>query len=125
MNNVLSTLWLYLLYAGPALVLCAPLWLLGRKKVTWFKGEFLILVVPWILYFVALKISQSPAENAGYLFYPFIFGCATPLVPMIRIVLGEKINQKAVAAITLIFFCAIIVSIPFIPALDPGAWREH
>jgi hypothetical protein len=122
---VLSILWLYLLYAGPASVLCALVWFLGRKKVEWYKWEYLILIAPWILYLVSLKINSTPTENAGYLFYPFIFGFAAPFVPIMRIVLGQKINQKAVAAIALILFCIIIFLIPYIPAFDPGPWMDR
>ena len=126
MNIILKALWLYLIYLAPSFITCSLIWFLGRKKVQWFKWEYSILIAPWILYIISLGINYSSTQNAvGYFFYPFFFGLATPLGPLIRVLLGQRVNQKTVALVTLSVFCLLIFSIPFIPAFNPGLWRDR
>jgi hypothetical protein len=105
------------LFLLPTLPVCGAIWWFGRKRVQWSPLDFLLLVLPYAVWFVLLgtDICCKSMSNFGEAFY---VGVAVAFAPIIRLVLPKRWNGKAVAAALLIAACAVAAGMYFaVPGL--------
>ena len=83
-NEMIIPLISWLSYLLPTIVLCLPIWILGRKRVKWLRWELIsILVLPFLVWFILVILNLKPKSlaNVGELAY---LGYLTPLGAILR-----------------------------------------
>src|ERR1700754_898565 len=111
---------LWIFYLVPAGVLSIPIWVIGRRRVEWVWWEFSILVLPFFLF-----ISLDAWRIRGGLGWAVITGATysggvVPLMALIRVIVGKRINATLMASSLLIAACFIVIVIYMLlpPVLD-------
>ena len=89
-------LWVWLIHAGIAAILSAPVVYFGRKRVHWHWHELLVFVVPFGIWFALNGILDFVPKNlSNVVIEPVIFGLAVPLAALVRVAIGTRISESA------------------------------
>ncbi len=105
------------LFLLPTLPVCGAVWWFGRKRVRWNPFDFLVLVLPYAVW-LGLLCTDLRCKSMSNFSEAFYAGLATPLAPIIRLVLPKAWSGKIVAATSLIVACAVAMAIYFsVPCL--------
>ena len=111
----LLTVWL--LYLVPFLLVGGPVWFFGRRRVRWNHWDFAIVLLPFAVWAVAIMVNGA-GKSLANLVEALYLGCAAPLAPIIRVVVGERGNQKLVAFVLLLGVCLVAIGLwAFVPGL--------
>jgi hypothetical protein len=109
---------IFLIWVGHAVIatlLSAPVVMLGRKRVHWQSWELMAFLLPfafWLLLMVTpLATGRKSVSN---LVEPLFFSLAVPAVALLRVVIGTRRSEKALACCLLALVCLGAVSSFFI-----------
>jgi hypothetical protein len=95
-----------------------PLWYFNRHRVRWGSLDFLIIILPFLLYLVAAVLLPRP-KGWGNLVELIVLGCCLPLSPLTRVLAVQIAGSKGLAACLLVLLCllaiALHVFVPFLP----------
>lgn len=106
----------WFLYLVPLIPVAAPTWFYGQKRVQWNRWDFALAALPFAIWAILMMVdatgkSLSNLVEAAYL------GCIAIPVPIVRVVVGKKLNQKLLAFVLLIGVCLVAVGLW---AFSPG-----
>jgi hypothetical protein len=87
----------------PLLVVSVPVWFFGRKRVKWNGWDFAIVVLPFAVWGALMLVSDLGKSVSNGL----IIGWILPIAPIIRVVVGERMNQKKMALGLLVALCFV------------------
>jgi hypothetical protein len=105
------------LYLVPLLPVAGPIWFFGRRRVQWCRWDFAVTLMPYIVWMAAMFINARD-KSLSNLVEAFYLGCATSLVPIIRVLVGQRLNQKVLSVGLLVMACMTgIVLWAFAPGL--------
>jgi len=120
---------MWLAFFLPGGLLAGLCLLLGRRRVQWFKWEYALLVVPylvWLLTFFGIcAIGGGDGKHINNaLGEPLLLGFGVALACIMRVLEGNRFNQKATATALFSVACLLAVVIAcFVPNMDGD--REH
>jgi len=110
-----AVLWIWLVHAGVASVLSAPIVFFGRKQVHWHAWEALVLILPflcWCLFmFSDLATGRKNLANLGE---PFFFALAIPFGALIRVAVGKRVPESPCALGLIALVCAVAAGVFFV-----------
>ena len=107
--------WIWLIHLLPIIIVGIPVWLLARERVKWNKWDFLIVIVPFLVW-SALMFTHNKGKGIGNITEGLLIGCFTPIAPIIRTVVRDKMNQVILSVILLIFLTLLAIGFwAFIP----------
>ena len=105
------------LYLVPLLLVAGPVWFFGRKRVRWNRWDFAIVLLPLAVWSVATMVNDTGKSLSNFVEALWL-GCVVPLAPIIRVVVGERGNQKLVALGLLVGVCLVAMGLwAFMPGL--------
>ena len=116
--GIFLKIWLVQAAIGGAL--SAPILFFGRKRVGVALWELLALVVPYLVWMILmlspLATGRKSLANLGE---PIYISFAMPVLALVRVAIGTKINERVCAA-SLITFLSIVAAaifflVPFLP----------
>jgi hypothetical protein len=111
---MLTILWAFHLI--PIVLIGVPLWYFGRHRVSWNIFDFLIIIVPFIVWFRTLML---PAKGMGNLVEPLVLGCFLPLSPVTRVLMGQKVSATILSACLLVLLCLVAIALyVFVPRIE-------
>jgi hypothetical protein len=111
---VLVTWGLYLL---PFLLVAGVVWFFGQKRVKWNRWDFSVIVLPFAVWALAMMIPVRD-KSLSNLVEAFWLGCAAPLSPVVRVMVGQKVNQNFLAIGLLVTVCLAAIGLwAFVPGL--------
>jgi hypothetical protein len=106
------------LHLVPTALIGVPLWYFNRHRVRWGSLDFLIIILPFLLYLVAAVLLPRP-KGWGNLVELIVLGCCLPLSPLTRVLAVQIAGSKGLAACLLVLLCllaiALHVFVPFLP----------
>ena len=106
MVTTLTLVWL--VYAGLAAALSAPVIFFGRKRVHWHWWElsaFLLPFVAWsLLMFSELATGRKSLANLAE---PFYFSLAVPVAAGARVLAGDRVAERICAASLIALLCGV------------------
>jgi hypothetical protein len=110
-------LWL-VMYLPASIVLCAPLLWFGRNRVaTWCKWDYLILVLPYLVW-ATLTCLDCSGKSLSNLVEPLWLALTSGLAPLGRVILGKVIPPRRAAVGALLLICAVAAALwAFVPGL--------
>ena len=99
---------LWSIYLFPAALSSFPFWLLGARRAKWTRLDYSVLLFPFLVW-VAVLFANYP-EHRNFL-NTFWIGCGVPVVAMIRVIVGQRVNRYRLAGvlITLYSFVPILM----------------
>ena len=107
---------LWALHLIPTALIGVPLWYFGRHRVSWNIFDFLIIIVPFIVWFGTLML---PAKGMGNLVEPLVLGCFLPLSPVTRVLMGQKVSATILSACLLVLLCLVAIALYlFVPMIE-------
>jgi len=89
----------WLLHLVPAAGIAVPVWYLGRNRIRWFKWEYSTLVVPYTLWAILLLYDSTDKTLANLNAEPLALGLVVPIIPMVRLAIGQRVSPRAVALV--------------------------
>ena len=95
--SVMMIFWF--LHLVPAAGIATPIWFLGKSRVRWFKWEYSILVVPYTLWAILLLYDSTDKTLANVNAEALALGLVVPMVPMVRLAIGQRVSPRAVALV--------------------------
>lgn len=104
-------------YLVPLIPVAAPVWFFGQKRVQWNGWDFALAALPFATWAILMMVdatekSLSNLVEAAYL------GCIAIPVPIVRVVVGKKLNQKILAFVLLVGVCLVAIGLwAFVPGL--------
>ncbi len=108
----------WVVFLIPSLPVCLAVWFFGRKRVQWSKWDFLILLVPYVVWMVLGFVPNIPKSLSNVAVELFGLGLAVDATPILRFVLPKRWNGQIVAATLLVLACAVAAGIYFsVPCL--------
>jgi hypothetical protein len=117
-DRELKFLVLWAIHLVPTALIGVPLWYFNRHRIKWGSPDFLIIILPFVLYLVAALMLPRPKSLAN-LVELLVLGCCLPLSPLTRVVAGQKAGSTDLAAFLLALLCllaiALHVAVPFLP----------
>lgn len=105
------------LYLVPLLLVAGPVWFFGRRRVQWNRWDFAVLLLPSAVWAVSMMVNDSGKSLSNLAFEVPVLGCTAALVPIVRVVVGRHVNQKALAIGLLLGVCLVAIGLW---ALVPG-----
>jgi len=102
-----AMLWIWLVHAGIASVLAAPIIFFGRKRVHWYYWELLVLVVPFLVWTGLMFSDLSNGKSLANLGEPFYFALAIPVAALVRVVAGSRVPERTFAAALIALMCIV------------------
>lgn len=119
MEMIGGVLLLWLMHAGIAAGLTAPVVYLGRRRANWRSWELLATVLPFCVW-LALMFSEFSTgwKTMSNLVEPLYFSLAVPVAAMVRVIVGTRIDERICAAILMVALCLIATAVFFfVPGL--------
>jgi len=116
MQTIGYTLLIWAAYAGIAVVACAPIIYLGRRRVHWRYWELLALVLPFCTWFVlalsGLSLSHGrvhfdEGKSLSNIVEAFWLGCSVPIAALLRVIIGTKLNEGICAKVIQTALCVV------------------
>ncbi len=105
----------WLFYLVPLLIVAGPVWFFGRKRANWTIGDFSVVVFPYVARCVAsFWYLQSVA---GFVVGGVLMGCLASLIPVLRLIVGTRVNEKALAISLLALLCFLPVGLTVLEVL--------
>ncbi|KQC14307.1 MAG: hypothetical protein APR63_14600 [Desulfuromonas sp. SDB] len=116
--NIISIFFpVWLLHLIPVLLISSPIWFFARKRVKWTIWDFLIVILPFLIW-VSCLITYSEGKSLSNLVEGIWLGWVVPLATVIRMVVGDRVNQKKLSIILLAVLCGVGVALwKFMPGL--------
>ncbi len=109
---------IWAMHAGIAAVLSAPIVLLGRGRVDWEVWELLILVLPFIVWFMLMFSDLAIGKSLANLGEPFFFALAVPVAALARVAVGSRIDERICAVVLIALMCLVAAGVFFlVPSL--------
>ena len=108
----------WLIHAGIATILSAPIVYFSWKRIHWCRYELLVLIIPFGIWFALsglTGICSKTLSNAAI--EPAIFGLAVPIATLVRTAIGARISERACVAGLITAVSVVAVGIYF---LVPG-----
>jgi hypothetical protein len=110
----------WLIHAGIAGILSAPIVYFSRKRIHWHRRELLVLIIPFGIWFVLSGFTGiRPKSLANAAFEPAIFGFAVPIVALVRVVIGPRVSESVWFPILIGAVSVVAVSVYFAVPLLP------
>jgi hypothetical protein len=109
----------WVIHAGIAVAVSAPIVFVGRKRVRWQVWELLVLVLPFIVWsgLMASELSTGKKSLAN-LSEPFYFALAIPVAALVRIAAGPRVPQPLCSGGLIAAMCLLAGAVFFlVPAL--------
>ena len=109
-------LWLaFLIPAAPSAAAC---WFFGRRRVTWLKWEYTLLLVPYLIWLLLVMIQDKGKSLSNVAAEPFYLGCGVALACVVRVVIGRKWKEETLAAWLFAACCLSAIALwAFMPTL--------
>lgn len=105
------------LYLVPFLLVGGPTWFFGRWRVQWNCWDFAIVLLPLAVWVVAMIINDT-GKSLSNLAEALYLGFVASLVPIVRVAIGDRMNQKLLALGLLVGTCLVAIGLwAFVPAL--------
>jgi len=102
---MLCAFWLpFLIPAAPAAIAC---WIGGRNRVDRFRWEWLILVLPYILWMGLAQFGPVQKSMSNAVIEPFLIGCGVAGTFGIRFLLARRVRQKPLTFTLLVSACLL------------------
>lgn len=119
MEELGAMLLIWLMHAGIACVLSAPIVYFGRRRVHWQLWELLVLVLPFgvwtVLMFSELSTGKKSLSNLGE---PFYFAVGIPVAALARVAIGSQVSERMCAGALIAMLCIVAGGVFFlVPAL--------
>ena len=109
-------LWLVFLLMG--IVVCGPVWFLGKRRIQWTWRDYIVLVLPLTLWIILIVINGAGKSLTNAVIEPFWLGCSVPIAPLTRLIIGKRVNQKLLAISLLVILCLVATGLwMFVPCL--------
>ena len=106
------------LYLVPLLLVSGPVWFFGRRQVQWNQWDFSIVLLPLAVWVVAMIVNDA-GKSLSNLVEALYLGCVASLVPIVRAVVGERVNQRLLALALLVGVCLVAIGLwAFVPGLS-------
>lgn len=106
---------IWLIHAGIAGFLTAPIVFFGRRRVHWRVWEVVVFIAPFIIWcalmFSGLEAGRKSLSNLGE---PFYFALAIPVAAAVRVIIGNRGSQRLVAGVLVVIVCLVAVATFFI-----------
>ncbi len=85
----------WLIHAAVACVASAPTVYFSRKRVDWQASTFLILLIPFALWFAFIGFSGvRPKSFSNFVIEPAIVAIAIPIALFIRALAGPRVSES-------------------------------
>jgi len=97
----------WLIYLLPAVLLCLPVCLLGRKRAHFMWWESSVFVLPFIAWLILFSVSKD--KTLGNLVEAAILGGVIPIAAIIRVLVGRNMNRTIVATSLIGLECAVAI----------------
>ena len=109
----------WLIRAGIAAVLSAPIIYFSRKRIHWHKGELAVLVIPFLIWILCGFIGVLPKSLSNAFIEPAMISVAVPIAALARVALGARISEKVcsislIGAVTVVAICLYFI-VPCLP----------
>jgi hypothetical protein len=102
----------WLIYTIPILLICVPVWIVGRHHATWFWSDYALAVVPFVVWGVCMSLVEwktywnlLEGEYIGYL---------VPFAPIMRVMAVGVGREKVLSITLLIAFCVLAATMGFL-----------
>ena len=111
MTKLLSWfLTVYVIYLIPMVSVSIPAWYFSRHRVQWTKWEIMAFFLPVTVWFVLIYFKDFHRSLSNAAVEPFCLGVVISLFALVRIILGNRLNQKRIFSYTTFLFFAVPVS---------------
>lgn len=106
------------MFLVPMAVLCGPIWLFGRKRVSWTWVDFSVSWFPFIVWFGLMWMNLMPKSLSNFA-EALLLGVIMPLCPALRL-FGkhwmEEIKMAwATAALGVVLAIGVYFITPYLP----------
>lgn len=107
METFYTTVVIWLMHAGIATTLSAPIFFFGRKRVHWQWWELSAFVLPFAIWLLFMSSEFSTKKSLANLMEPFYFSLAIPLAALLRVAVGTRISERFCAGVLIAVLCAV------------------
>jgi hypothetical protein len=108
---------IWLFHLVPLLVVSVPLWFFGRRRAKWSPWDFSIIFVPFAVWAFLMLINDS-GKTLANMIEGIAIGCVIPLAPLTRVLVKDRVNERALAIVLVAGMCLVAVAFwAFVPAL--------
>jgi hypothetical protein len=112
---LILVVWPY--YLLPVLIIGGPIWYWGRNKVTWVWSDYLILVLPYLIWAALMYLDHS-GKTLANLLEGFFIGCVASCAPILRLLFRQRVRDNIFSLSLLIIVCIASVAFHyFTPAI--------
>lgn len=101
----------WLPFLVPAVPVAAICWFFGRRRVTWFKWEYTIIIVPYLIWVLFIMIEDKGKSLSNAVAEPFYLGCGVALACVARVVIGKKWKERTLAVSLFAAICLLGVAL--------------
>ncbi len=116
-DAICSLFWIWLIQLLPLFIIGIPIWLITRKRIKWNKWDILVGIIPFFVWCV-LTLTYNNGKGIGNIIEGLLIGCFTPISPIVRAVVRDKMNQVVLSASLLIFISFTAVGLwAFMPGM--------
>jgi peptidoglycan/LPS O-acetylase OafA/YrhL len=105
---------IWLMHAGLAVVLTAPIVLLSLGRVEWRWWEASVFVLPFVIWAMLFTSELSLGKSLANLGEPFYFGFAIPAAALLRVVMARRVPERLCGAILVAAVCGAAVAVFFL-----------
>ncbi len=105
---------IWLMHAGVAAVLSAPIVFFGRRRVNWQMWALTDFVVPFIIWVCLMDSPLSVGKSLANLAEAFFVSLAVPVAALVRVAVGRAIDERICAGILLAALCCTAAMVFFI-----------
>ena len=109
-----AILLIWLVHAIIAAVLSAPIVFFGRKRVHWRFWELLVLILPFIVWYLLMFSELAIGKSIANLGEPVFFALAVPVAALARVVISSRVPERLCAASLIATVCVVAASVFFI-----------
>ncbi len=105
------------LYLVPLLLVGGPVWFFGRRRVQWSRWDLAVILLPFAVWAV-LNMINDTGKSLSNLVEALWLGCFAALAPIVRVVVGGRVNQTLLALGLLVGVCLVAIGLwAFVPSL--------
>jgi hypothetical protein len=107
-DREMKFLMMWAFHLAPILLIGVPLWYFGQRRVQWNGYDFLIIIVPFLAYLGGAFVLPAN-ESFGVLVMLVWLGCFLPVVPLIRVIVGQTAWASKLSVVLLVLSCMVAV----------------